>query len=622
MNGREDGMSAGVLNAPSTVLARKYRPESFDQLIGQEALVRVLSNAFERDRIPHALILTGVRGVGKTTTARIVAKGLNCLTASKPTTQPCSTCDACRSIAESRHVDVLEMDAASRTGVDDIREIIESVRYRAVEARYKVYIIDETHMLSKSAFNALLKTLEEPPPHVMFILATTDIHKVPVTVLSRCMRFDLRRVGAEEMGAHLRAILTSEGAEASAEAVHLVARASEGSVRDGLSLLDQALAHGAGKIEADDVRDMLGLASRDRIFALFEHVMRGEAASALDTLAALHRDGADPVSVLKELAEACHLTTLARAAPQRLDDPTLSAIEREAASAAAAAYSVRALSRAWQMLLKAIEEAARAPSSLAAAEMALIRMTHVAELPSPDEIIKALSGEAPLGGGPSTGGPVGGGGAPGDSRSTAGDAGPTMGGAAPNGRPVAIEGGASATARVVRPEPALRGEPADAPIDGPKSFEELADYIRNRRDAKLLISLEKYARPGVVRPGYVEFTPIEGAPGDLASELGRKLSKWTNHRWIVSVADGHDAPTLDERRLAAAADLRARAEAHPLVQAAMALFQGAELKAVRDLEQPDAFGADPAFDATPPEDDDDFSALEDWDGAWEPDPEP
>ena len=454
------------------------------------------------------------------------------------------------------------MDAASRTGVDDIREIIESVRYRAAEARYKVYIIDETHMLSKSAFNGLLKTLEEPPPHVVFVLATTDIHKVPVTVLSRCMRFDLRRVGVEQMSAHLSSVLTQEGTTASEEALRLIARASEGSVRDALSLLDQALAHMApASLAAEDVRDMLGLAARDRVFDLFDKIMRGAVGAALDALNALHRDGADPVSVLRELAEACHLTTIACAAPERLEDPALSAAEQEAARSAAEAYSVRALSRAWQMLLKAIEEASRAPSALAAAEMAVIRMSHVAELPSPEDILRALSGDAtPLAGGAARRGSQ----RARQWRRRAARG--TAAGSSRRGR--ARFKAAQPFRRRARPLPRA---PTTAPQDGPKTFDEIAALIREKRDAKLLIALEKHARPGVVRPGYVEFTPTEGAPKDLAADLGRKLSNWTNYRWIVSVAEGHDGATLDELRLAAtlAADLRARAEAHPLVQAAL-----------------------------------------------------
>ncbi|MEL6281038.1 MAG: DNA polymerase III subunit gamma/tau, partial [Pseudomonadota bacterium] len=331
---------------------RKYRPQDFDALIGQEALVTVLRNAFERDRIAHAFMLTGVRGVGKTTTARIIAKGLNCTASDRPTIKPCGVCENCVAIAESRHVDVLEMDAASRTGIDDIREITESVRYRAAQGRYKVYIIDEVHMLSKAAFNGLLKTLEEPPAHVKFILATTDIHKVPVTVLSRCMRFDLRRVEAEQLTAHLKGICDNEGVNVSIEALNLIAKASEGSVRDSLSLLDQAISHGAGQVDDATARDMLGLSEHGRILDLFEHVMRGRTSEALTTLRTLYVEGGDPLSLLRELAEATHLVSMIKVEPARADDPTLPPTQRDRARELSATLPMRSLSRAWQMLLK------------------------------------------------------------------------------------------------------------------------------------------------------------------------------------------------------------------------------------------------------------------------------
>ncbi|MCH8169333.1 MAG: DNA polymerase III subunit gamma/tau, partial [Proteobacteria bacterium] len=402
------------------VLARKYRPGHFGDLIGQEAMVRTLTNAFAHDRIAHAFILTGVRGVGKTTTARIIAKGLNCIGRGDgnggdgPTIDPCGTCDACVSIAEGRNVDVLEMDAASNTGVGDVREIIDSVRYRAAAARYKVYIIDEVHMLSTSAFNALLKTLEEPPEHVKFIFATTEIRKVPVTVLSRCQRFDLRRIEPEAMLAHLRGIADREAAKISDEALALITRAAEGSVRDALSLLDQAIAHGAGagaETGAAEVRAMLGLADRGRVFDLFEAIMRGDAKAALEELGAQYADGADPAVVLRDLAELTHWVSVVKISAEAAEDPTVSTAERARGRDLAGRLSMRVLTRTWQMLLKAIEEVPIAPSAMMAAEMAVIRLTHVADLPPPEELVRRLTeGGAARSGSPRGGGGGGGGG--------------------------------------------------------------------------------------------------------------------------------------------------------------------------------------------------------------------
>jgi DNA polymerase III subunit gamma/tau len=381
--------------APYQVLARKYRPQTFADLIGQEAMVRTLRNAFAADRIAHAFILTGVRGVGKTSTARIIAKGLNCIGPDGqggPTITPCGACEACVAIAEGRHVDVLEMDAASRTGVGDIREIIDSVAYRAASARYKVYIIDEVHMLSTSAFNALLKTLEEPPAHVKFLFATTEIRKVPVTVLSRCQRFDLRRIEPDVMIAHLSGLAAAEGASLEPAALALLTRAAEGSVRDALSLMDQAIAHAGGTVSGEQVRAMLGLADRGRVLDLFETVMRGDARGALAELAAQYADGADPAAVLRDLAEVTHWISVVKISPEAAEDPTVAPDERARGVDLAGGLGMRALTRAWQMLLKALEEVATAPNAMAAAEMALIRLTHVADLPTPEELVRRLSG--------------------------------------------------------------------------------------------------------------------------------------------------------------------------------------------------------------------------------------
>ena len=375
------------------VLARKYRPETFADLVGQDAMVRTLRNAFEADRIAQAFIMTGIRGTGKTTTARIIAKGMNCIGpdgTGGPTTDPCGKCENCVAIMEGRHVDVMEMDAASRTGVDDIREIIESVHYRAASARYKIYIIDEVHMLSTNAFNALLKTLEEPPAHVKFIFATTEIRKVPVTVLSRCQRFDLRRIEPEIMIALLKKIATAETASITDEALALITRAAEGSARDAQSLLDQAISHGAGETTVDQVRAMLGLADRGRVMDLFDMIMRGDASGALGELGAQYSDGADPLAVLRDLAEITHWVSVVKITPDAADDPTISPDDRIRGQGFAENLPMRVLTRTWQMLLKALEEVANAPNAMMAAEMAVIRLTHVADLPTPDELIKKL----------------------------------------------------------------------------------------------------------------------------------------------------------------------------------------------------------------------------------------
>ncbi|MBE3640498.1 DNA polymerase III subunit gamma/tau, partial [Mangrovicoccus algicola] len=403
------------------VLARKYRPETFDDLMGQDAMVRTLKNAFGAGRIAQAFIMTGIRGTGKTTTARIIAKGMNCIGpdgTGGPTTTPCGQCEHCRAIAEGRHVDVLEMDAASNTGVDDIRSmVLDTVAYAPSQARYKIFIIDEVHMLSKSAFNALLKTLEEPPAHVKFIFATTEINKVPVTVLSRCQRFDLRRIEPEVMMAMLGRIAAAEGAEIREDALALIVRAAEGSARDATSLLDQAISHGAGATSAEQVRAMLGLADRGRILDLFDMIMAGRAAEALAELAAQYAEGADPMAVMRDLAEITHWLSVVKITPEAAEDPTLPPDERSRGADMAGRLPMRALTRMWQMLLKALEEVAAAPNAMMAAEMAVIRLTHVADLPPPDDLIRKLQsmpaappaadGPGPAGGAPGGRGPAG-----------------------------------------------------------------------------------------------------------------------------------------------------------------------------------------------------------------------
>ncbi|MCL5776575.1 DNA polymerase III subunit gamma/tau [Limibaculum sp. FT325] len=567
---------------PYQVLARKYRPGHFRDLIGQEAMVQTLTNAFALDRIAHAFILTGVRGVGKTTTARIIAKGLNCTgRGDQPTIDPCGECDACLSIAAGRHVDVIEMDAASNTGVDSIREIIDSVRYRAAQARYKVYIVDEVHMLSTSAFNALLKTLEEPPAHVKFIFATTEIRKVPVTVLSRCQRFDLRRIEPEVMMEHLGAIAAREGAKVAADALALITRAAEGSVRDALSLLDQAVAHGqGGETDAADVRRMLGLADRGRVFDLFEAIMRGDAGAALAELGAQYAEGADPAVVLRDLAELTHWISVLKISETAAEDPTVSPDERRRGRELAAKLSMRVLTRAWQMLLKALEELGVAPSAMMAAEMAVIRLCHVADLPTPGDLVRRLqeAGGPAAAGAPSAGGSGGG------------------GGTRAEGPPLrAIAGGVTAAA-APRSAPAARLAPAGMPL------EDIAAMVAGERDIKLLDELERFLSPVALHPGVIEFNPRPGAPADLAGRLAQMLHRVTGRRWSVAVSDQPGGQTLAERRAEAEAGRMRDAARHPLVAAALAAFPGAKIGAVRPLSDL-APGAEPHYLAPVPEDD-------------------
>ncbi|HBS48652.1 MAG TPA: DNA polymerase III subunit gamma/tau [Rhodobacteraceae bacterium] len=574
------------------VLARKYRPETFADLVGQEAMVRTLKNAFETDRIAQAFIMTGIRGTGKTTTARIIAKGMNCIGPDGqggPTTDPCGQCEHCRAIMESRHVDVMEMDAASRTGVNDIREIIDSVRYRAASARYKIYIIDEVHMLSNSAFNALLKTLEEPPEHVKFIFATTEIRKVPVTVLSRCQRFDLRRIEPEDMGAMLRRIAGAEGAQIADDALGLIIRAAEGSARDATSLLDQAISHGHGETTADQVRAMLGLADRGRVLDLLEMILRGDAGGALNELGAQYAEGADPLAVLRDLAEITHWVSVVKITPDAAQDPTVSPDER-ARGQALAELPMRVLSRMWQMLLKSLEEVASAPSAMMAAEMAVIRMTHLADLPTPEELVRKLR-DAPPPPGPNGGG----GGRPAPAAQGGGMAQAPMG-----------HGGSAAPPRSGGPQAALAAAPQEALAHYP-SFEHVLDLIRANRDGKLLADVECDLRLVSYQPGRIEFQPTDRAPADLAPRLGSALHRWTGNRWAVSVTNEGGAPTVDEVRNAEKYALEEQAKAHPLVQAVLERFPKAKITEIRT---PDQIAASAQAEALP-EVEDEWDPFED-----------
>ncbi|MCC6519166.1 MAG: DNA polymerase III subunit gamma/tau [Tabrizicola sp.] len=576
------------------VLARKYRPQTFADLIGQEAMVRTLKNAFAADRIAHAFVMTGVRGVGKTTTARIIAKGLNCIGpdgTGGPTTEPCGLCEPCRAIAEGRHVDVLEMDAASRTGVGDIREIIDSVHYRAASARFKVYIIDEVHMLSTAAFNALLKTLEEPPAHVKFIFATTEIRKVPVTVLSRCQRFDLKRIEPEVMMAHLAKVADLEGAKLAQDAFALITRAAEGSVRDAMSLMDQAIAHGAGETTGEQVRAMLGLADRGRTLDLFDLIMKGDAATALAELSAQYADGADPMAVLRDLAEITHWISVIKINPSAAEDPTTPPDEQSRGQDMAARLPMRALTRMWQMLLKAIEEVALAPNAMMAAEMAVIRLTHVADLPDPETLVRKLS-ETPR---PPTGGPSGGG-IPGGA--------PAGGGTVHAPRLAPVHSAPTRGPTMTATAPAL----AEGQLQVYASFDQVIELIRTKRDMLLLNEVETGLRLARFSPGRIEFEPAPGAKPDLASRLGQRLQGWTGARWGVSVVASGGQPTIAEARDTELTEVRAQAAENPLVQAILTAFPGAKISEVRS---PEAITAEAAEAALPQaEVDDDWDPFE------------
>ncbi|HEY9020658.1 MAG TPA: DNA polymerase III subunit gamma/tau [Paracoccaceae bacterium] len=573
------------------VLARKYRPETFADLVGQDAMVRTLRNAFAADRIAQAFIMTGIRGTGKTTTARIIAKGMNCIGVDGtggPTTDPCGQCEHCVAIMEGRHVDVMEMDAASRTGVGDIREIIESVHYRAASARYKIYIIDEVHMLSTSAFNALLKTLEEPPAHVKFIFATTEIRKVPVTVLSRCQRFDLRRIEPEVMIALLRKIAGAEGAQITDDALALITRAAEGSARDATSLLDQAISHGAGETTADQVRAMLGLADRGRVLDLFDMIMRGDAGGALAELGAQYADGADPMAVLRDLAEVTHWISVVKITPDAAEDPTVGPDERARGQTMAEGLPLRALARMWQMLLKALDEVAQAPNAMMAAEMAVIRLTHVADLPTPEELVRKLPDLPP----PSPGGGPGGGMVAGGMDS--GASAMTRGGSVPSGN----GGGSTVQAVALDADQALARFP---------TFDHVVDLIRANRDVKLLVEVETGVQLAAYRPGRIEFVPAEGAASDLAQRLGQRLQLWTGNRWAVSLVNEGGAPSIAAARDATEANLKAEVEAHPMMQAVLSAFPKARITEIRT---PDKLAAAAQTEALP-EVEDEWDPFED-----------
>jgi DNA polymerase III subunit gamma/tau len=513
--------------SPYRVLARKYRPQTFSELIGQDAMVKTLANAIARGRIAHAFLLTGVRGVGKTSTARLIAKALNCIGPDGqggPTISPCNVCEPCRAISEGRHIDVIEMDAASHTGIDDIREIIDAVRYASVSARYKIYIIDEVHMLSKSAFNALLKTLEEPPEHVKFLFATTEVNKVPVTVLSRCQRFDLRRIPAEKLAAHFAEVSRAEGVEVESEALGMIARASEGSARDGLSILDQAIAHGAGAVTAEQVRDMLGLADRGRIRRLLQLVLSGDATAALAELDQAHELGIDPTQLLRGLMESLHSATRSKAGAT--GDALQSAEERDSAAEMARQLSWGTIHRLWQMLLKGLQDVEVAPDPREAAEMALLRLIHAAEMPDPAVLLQKLSSE-----------------------------------------------GAAASPAAA---PAAKGNGSVAPL--PPDFAAL--IARLERAGKHQLAVQLHDQIGLVRyaPPELVLKPMRPLGSDWPRDLALALKSATGATWQVSLSDEPGEPSLLDQDKMAEERVRADVLADPNVRAVMDAFPEAELE--------------------------------------------
>ena len=589
----ETSISSEQKPAAYRVLARKYRPKDFsDLMVGQEPMVRTLTNAFETGRIAQAYMLTGVRGVGKTTTARILARALNYKTTEidRPTIDLRVPGEHCQAIMDGRHVDVIEMDAASHTGIDDIREIIEQVRYRPVSARYKVYIIDEVHMLSTQAFNGLLKTLEEPPEHVKFIFATTEIRKVPITVLSRCQRFDLRRISGSDLVGLFSTILGKEGVAFDPEALAMVARAAEGSARDGLSLLDQAIAHGGGSVAVETVRSMLGLADRARIVDLFEHIVRGDVAAALGEFTTQYEAGANPTVVLTDLADFTHLVTRLKYVPDAASDQSLSEIERTRGAEFAGSVAVTTLSRIWQMLLKGIPEAESSSRPAGAAEMVLIRLAHAAHLPSPEDAARRV---LELSGGESGGArPAPGGGNGGGMQATAGA--PLQAQAAQPasmGRPTG--NGATMLRAVpdVSPQPVVVGKieerPALAPVAKAQpsvpvnSVSDIADLCAKNKDIKLKTLVRGFVRLVRIEPGRLDVNLPDDAPKTLLGELAVKLKEWTGIHWIVSYSRDAGEPTLIEAEQRAQEKRVSDARQDPDVAAILARFPGAKITDVR-----------------------------------------
>jgi DNA polymerase-3 subunit gamma/tau len=555
-----DDAQSGANAKGYRVLARKYRPRTFPDLIGQDAMVRTLTNAFSSGRIAQGFMLTGVRGVGKTTTARLIARALNY--GDKPTIDMPGYGPHCEAILESRHMDVIEMDAASNTGVDNMREIIDSVRYAPVQARYKVYIIDEVHMLSKSAFNALLKTLEEPPPHVKFIFATTEINKVPVTILSRCQRFDLKRLDAALLASHYAGIAEKEGVEAQADALAMIARAAEGSVRDGLSLLDQAIAYGEGKVKAADVASMLGLMDRSRIIDLFQAVMSGDARAAIEEIEQQYRDGGDPPTILSDLADYVHWVTRLKVVKEgALGDTSRTEAEKTRGAVHARDCGMAHLTRAWSMLLKGIREAELHAEPLMAAEMVLIRLAHAADLPGGEELAKLVKQAPPA------------------DRVVPMSARELLRGGGPEAS------SAQQAALAVKPDMAAPAQQALPQTRAFTSLQDLLQLAQEKRDIKLKSDLESLVRPIRVAPGQLEIALEPGAHPGLPGEIARKLEAFTGMRWIVMVAKEGGAKPVSRQRQESKDSLFILAREHPDVQAVLKRFPGAEIIDVREPDQ-------------------------------------
>lgn len=544
------------------VLARKYRPACFADLVGQEALVRTLKNAIETNRIAQAYILTGIRGVGKTTSARIIARALNCIGPDGKggmTAEPCGVCEHCRAIAEDRHVDVTEIDAASNTGVANVREIIETTRYNPTSARFKIYIIDEVHMLSTAAFNALLKTLEEPPERVKFIFATTEIRKVPTTVLSRCQRFDLRRVEPDLLAAHFKNIAEKEKITAQDEALRLIARAADGSVRDGLSLLDQAIAHGGGNVTADFVRAMIGLADRAAVVDLYEQLMKGDIKAALESFERQYASGADPVIVLQDLLDLTHWMTRVKIAPELADDASMAQAERDRCTAMVKDLSMPVLTRTWQMLLKGIDETVCAPSEKQAAEMVLIRLAYAAELPTPGDLIKELkSGKT-------------------NAAAPAFSAAP----AAPGGNYSQGQSGWSGVRAVSGGSPVFQPQPQAQGTVMLNSLADVVAYAYKQNEMMFAYNLENFVSIVSFEQGKIEFFPLDRAPNNLAGEMVEKLRRWTGKQWMVTVVNRQGGQTLIQEARTNAENLKKSLSQHPLVSAVLKTFPASRIETIR-----------------------------------------
>ena len=571
---------------PYRVLARKYRPSDFSALVGQEAMVQTLSNAIASGRLAHAFILTGVRGIGKTTTARIIARALNCVGPDgngEPTTDPCGVCENCLAIAEDRHVDVMEMDAASRTGVEDIRELIDGVLYRPVSARYKIYIIDEVHMLSRNAFNALLKTLEEPPEHVKFIFATTEIRRVPVTVLSRCQRFDLRRVKFDVLVDHFASIADSEGANISRGAIGLIARAADGSVRDGLSLLDQAIAHGGPDTEIGEeaVREMLGVVEQVQIFDLFEQLMLGEIAEALERFDSMYHAGADPTTILQDLAELTHWLTRLKAAPETAEATPTSDLDLERGKDLSVRLPMAVLAQTWQMLLKGISEVRNAHSAAKAAEMVLVRIAYASDLPTPADAVAMSGGNVEALPGPTTS-------AASAAPSGTSPAGEATSAPAPVRQTSKSKSAGTLTASGVSAALAVAAMPQPSDVDDgstvqelPQNFEAMVAMLAAKGEPLLHAYLVNNVHLVKFEIGKISMRVSEGPPKDFTQNLSRSLKENTGRAWFIESSQEEGAATLQQQRDAAAAERFEEAVAHPLVQKALVAFPGAEVTAVR-----------------------------------------